>query len=115
MDDNDLEYLFNEAEKDAEKNDIIISDTISQKIITAAEKEFKGYSEEQQSRVEEIKELNQAIKELTSRLKRCKNIKNIRLVHLNKQRSKKRNELKKKIEFCKLRLREIDVEEGKGL
>lgn len=86
--------------------------TLADKIVEAAEAEFKGYSEEAESRQNEKDLLNKRIKKLQSTIKKNKNVRNHKLRHVNAERSKKRAECKKEIEFCNMRLREISMEEG---
>ncbi len=104
----ELNLLFHQAEaeyKDKE-GDII------EKVIADSREEFTGYSKEHQSRMAEIKELNEKIKNLSRKLNKNRNIKNTRPNHqrLNEERSKKRKNIKKEIDICRLRLKEIEEE-----
>ena len=104
----DLNLLFHQAEAEykSEESDII------EKVIAESREEFTGYSKEHQSRIAEIKELNEKIKKLSRNLNKNRNIKNTRPSHqrLNNERAKKRKNIKSEIDICKLRLKEIDEE-----
>lgn len=104
----DFNLLFHQAEAEYKKED----GDIIEKVIADSREEFTGYSKEHQSRVAEIKELNEKIKKLYSDLNKNRNIKNTRPNHqkLNSERSKKRKNIKNKIDICKLRLKEIEEE-----
>ncbi len=105
---NEYDLLFKQVQ--LENN--ITKKTIADKIIEQTESEFKGLSQEQKERDLEKKDIVKKIKRLTSLLKKYRNIKNHRLRHLNTERSKKRREIKRKLEFCRMRLQEITIEES---
>lgn len=102
--DPDLENMFHELEASSK------AETLAERIEREAEMEFNGFSEEHQSRMSEVKSIEEKIKSLEAKLKRYRNVKNIRLKKINEERSKKRKEIRKEIEFCKLRLSEIKDE-----
>ena len=105
-----MEELFDIADKENKES---VRETIGDKIIAKAEEEFKGYSEEENSRQDEETQLKAQLKKLEVRLRQCRNIKNTRLVEANKKRADQRKIIKKNIADCKLRLYEI-TQERKG-
>ena len=101
----DADALLFEAMRENEK-----ITSLGDKIVFNSEREFKGYSEEEKSRQEEISELNSRSEELKRLLKMNGNIKNYRLRHLNAKRSEKRQKIRKELDFIELRLDEISKE-----
>ena len=106
----DFELLFHEA---ILENTVQEEQTLAEKVVSRAEEEFKGYSQEETSRQNEETIIKDNLKKLQYQLKKCGNIKNPRLRHLNKQRAEKRRKLKKEIADYQLRLQEINVERPK--
>lgn len=101
-----MESLFDEAFRESTKT----YETLGEKIVSRAEAEFNGYSDEEKSRRVEIQEIKEQTKKLLAELRSYPNIKNTKRTEANLQRSKKRKEIKKKIELLKLRLQEIERE-----
>ncbi len=85
--------------------------TPGQRVVQKAEEEFQSYTPEEASRKEERATLEKEIKRLQMLIRKTPNVKNTRLVAVNAQRAAKRKEYTKQIEFLKLRLTEISVEE----
>ncbi len=106
MDDLNLLFRQAEAEYKNKEGDII------EKVIADSREEFTGYSKEHQSRITEIKEVNEKIKKLFSDLNKNRNIKGARPNHqrINNERAKKRKNIKNEIDICRLRLKEIEEE-----
>ncbi len=104
----DFNLLFHQAEAEYKSNE----GDIIEKVIAESREEFTGYSKEHQSRITEIKELNEKIKKLSRDLNKNRNIRNTRPNHqrLNVERAKKRKNIKKEIDICRLRLKEIEEE-----
>jgi len=105
----DFDNLFEEAYKSATKT----HETLGEKIVSKAEIEFCGYSEEEKLRQLEVKELTERMIYLKNMLSKCGNIKNPKMTEANAKRSKKRKEYKKNIAIIQNRLQEIE-EERKG-
>jgi len=84
-----------------------VPETMAERVVSEAEQEFKGYSEEEQSRQNEEQELKEKLKKLNIQFRKNGNIKNPRMRHLNVERSAKRKKIRRDIEECKLRLQEI--------
>lgn len=105
-----MDDLFRDAEKD-NIDDVIKSKTFAEKVIDKVEDEFTGFSEEHKSRQKERADLREKMAKLRKDINRCKNIKVPSKLHLNKGVAEKRAKLKAKLDFCKLRLDEIDAEE----
>ena len=104
----DLNLLFHQAEAEYKNKE----GDIIEKVIAESREEFTGYSKEHQSRIAEIKEVDEKIKNLYRKLNKNRNIKNTRPIHqkLNDERAKKRKNIKKEIDICRLRLKEIEEE-----
>ncbi len=81
-----------------------------EKVVQKAEQEFRGFSEEHKSRQQEMKDIRAELKKLKRKFRRFKNVRNSRLVEVNKRRSEKRAEIKKKIEILGMRMQEIKLE-----
>jgi len=106
----EYDQLFSDLQLE---NKSIRAKTRAETIIENVETEFKSSmgSEEHISRQKEREELKKKIQRYSSSLKKYKNVRNHRAVNANKQRNESRNKLKLKIEMCKMRLKEIDIEE----
>ena len=114
MNDEEDVDLFQDLEKDY-KNKEDESKTIAEKIIEETEKDFKsGFSNEEdilRDRQNEKDKINMDLKKLKGLLHKYKNVRNVRMIAVNRERAKKRNEIRQRIEFLNLRLREIYIEE----
>lgn len=108
MEGEELEGMFRDLEKESTNN----STSVAEMIIKGVEAKFRG-TPEQVSREEEREEIRNEIKSYTSQLHKYKNIRNPRATIANQKRKEMRDKLRKKIELCKLRLKEIDMEEEK--
>jgi len=84
--------------------------TQGERVVRQAEQEFRGFSEEHKSRQQEMRSIRAELKRLKKKFRRFKNVRNSRLVEVNKRRSKKRAEIKKKIELLRIRMQEIKLE-----
>jgi len=105
----ETDAFFESAFKEATKT----HDTLGDKIVSKAEAEFKGFSEEERSRQDEISQIKEEVNKLRGNLRKCTNIKNPKMQEANKKRSDKRKELKKEIALLEIRLQEIE-DERKG-
>jgi len=110
----DEEDLFQDLEKDYKsKGDE--SKTIAEKIIEETEKDFKsGFSNEEdilRDRQNEKDKINMDLKKLKGSFHKYKNVRNAKMIAVNRERAKKRYEIRQRIEFLNLRLREINIEE----
>lgn len=108
-----MEYdkLFSEQEK--EVNDGIVVSSLSEKIVSTAEKDFLHMNAEQEEREKEKKEIHKKIAEYRAQLRKCSNNKKLRMSTHNTQLSNKRTEIRKHIAALEMRLQEI-VDEEKG-
>lgn len=88
-------------------------ESYGKRLVEKIEAEHMGLPLEAMDRARERKELEDEIKNLTHKLSKCKNVKNFRQKKLNKEISEKRKKIRNRIQICKVRLQEIDVEEGK--
>ncbi len=109
MEEDIVTHFFNEA---VTENTVTQHMTIAEKIVAKSEAEFKGFSEEHQSRKDERTKINEKLRTFYSDLRKYSNIKNVRCSHLNNRRAKKRSEIRRQISLCNLRLQEIADEEG---
>ena len=110
----DDEDLFQNLEKSYDKPEDS-SKTIAEKIVEQTEHEFKsGFCDNEEisrDRQNEKNKINQELKKLSSSIHKYNNVRKSRLRAVNLERSKKRKEFRQRIEFLKLRLREINIEE----
>lgn len=89
------------------------SNSKSDKIIKQCEAEFTGgVRSPEQDREIEVSAILKKIKFLKSQITKNSNIRNHKFTELNASRAVKRKALRKEIEMCNLRLREIKEEEG---
>lgn len=99
--------LFLEADVD---NTPVQTKSLVDKIIEQTREEYFSYGAEEQSRIDEETKIKNEIKVLQKKLSQLKNIKNVKLRHLNEDRSKQRKQIKNKISSLHVRLQEINME-----
>nr|QBK86563.1 MAG: uncharacterized protein LCMAC102_03580 [Marseillevirus LCMAC102] len=108
MEEDIITYLFNKA---VIENTGTQHMTIAEKTVAESEAEFKGFSEEHQSRKDERTKIDKKLRKLGNNLRKHSNIKNLKYSQMNNQKAKKRSEIRRQISLCKLRLQEIADEE----
>jgi hypothetical protein len=112
----DFETLFEQSANDEKyREPPKVIDTSMEQLMTEIEAEFTGAETAYTSRIKERMELNKKMVEAENNLKKIKNPRNVaNASRVSTQNNEKREKLRKEIAKCKLRLSEIDMEEGKG-